>query len=583
MDFPRSPKVSLRLKIFLPFLLLTLAIIGLITTLVNQRFTAEMHRNLEDSLENAGTVFYTYFRNNIERLIDKAGNVSADARLQASLTTMDRPTIAQTVAELYRDRQADLLGLVSPGGTLVTMEGWPIDLFPDPLSEPVITDALNGYLSGDIMALADTLVAIAAAPVLTRQVVQGVLVMGQQMDQSFLDELRLMTGCHLAFLVNGQVPHSTHFPRDRSEAANIFAPLLESTGVIDFLADGEQYLGMRAAITNATNIKQGDLIIYKSLDAALASLGPIRRNIYLIGLGGILLSLIFSYILARSVTHPVEELAAASRAFGEGRLDIPVQVKSNDEVGTLAHAFEEMRTSLLKAREDLVRTERLSTVGRMANAIIHDFKQPINSVKGFADLLRLPGIDEHKREKYADMILGGLDRMMEMVNELLDFARGDTKLHLEPVDLNAVVAEEIDHLQGDKSDTELELSFVPGEIETITLDRRRIRRVIENVIGNARNALALGGPTGSPGRGRISVATTANNGGVTLTVADDGPGIPPEIRQTLFDPFVSGDKSKGTGLGLAITKSIIEELGGRIDFTTKTDAGTTFRIWLPNK
>ncbi|MCH8837199.1 MAG: HAMP domain-containing protein [Candidatus Marinimicrobia bacterium] len=575
MDFPRSPKVSLRLKIFLPFLLLTLAIIGLITTLVNQRFTAEMHRNLEDSLENAGTVFYTYFRNNIERLIDKAGNVSADARLQASLTTMDRPTIAQTVAELYRDRQADLLGLVSPGGTLVTMEGWPIDLFPDPLSEPVITDALNGYLSGDIIALADTLVAIAAAPVLTRQVVQGVLVMGQQMDQSFLDELQLMTGCQLAFLVNGQVPHSTHFPRDRSQAANIFAPLLESTGVIDFLADGEQYLGMRAAITNATNIKQGDLIIYKSLDAALASLGPIRRNIYLIGLGGILLSLIFSYILARSVTHPVEELAAASRAFGEGRLDVAVQVKSNDEVGTLAHAFEEMRTSLLKAREELVRTERLSTVGRMANAIIHDFKQPINSVKGFADLLRLPGIDDHKREKYADMILGGLDRMMEMVNELLDFARGDTKLHLEPVDLNAVVADEIDHLQGHKSDTELELSFVPGEIETITLDRRRIRRVIENLIGNARNALA--------GRGRISVATAANNGGVTLTVADDGPGIPPEIRQTLFDPFVSGDKSKGTGLGLAITKSIIEELGGRIDFTTKTDAGTTFRVWLPNK
>ena len=575
MDFPRSPKVSLRLKIFLPFLLLTLAIIGLITTLVNQRFTAEMHRNLEDSLENAGTVFYTYFRNNIERLIDKAGNVSADARLQASLTTMDRPTIAQTVAELYRDRQADLLGLVSPGGTLVTMEGWPIDLFPDPLSEPVITDALNGYLSGDIIALADTLVAIAAAPVLTRQVVQGVLVMGQQMDQSFLDELQLMTGCQLAFLVNGQVPHSTHFPRDRSQAANIFAPLLESTGVIDFLADGEQYLGMRAAITNANNMKQGDLIIYKSLDAALASLGPIRRNIYLIGLGGILLSLIFSYILARSVTHPVEELAAASRAFGEGRLDVAVQVKSNDEVGTLAHAFEEMRTSLLKAREELVRTERLSTVGRMANAIIHDFKQPINSVKGFADLLRQPGIDDHKREKYADMILGGLDRMMEMVNELLDFAHGDTKLHLEPVDLNAVVAEEIDHLQGHKSDTELELSFVPGEIETITLDRRRIRRVIENLIGNARNALA--------GRGRISVATAANNGGVTLTVADDGPGIPPEIRQTLFDPFVSGDKSKGTGLGLAITKSIIEELGGRIDFTTKTDAGTTFRVWLPNK
>ena len=271
----------------------------------------------------------------------------------------------------------------------------------------------------------------------------------------------------------------------------------------------------------------------------------------------------------------MEELAAASRAFGEGRLDIAVQVKSNDEVGTLAHAFEEMRTSLLRAREELVRTERLSTVGRMANAIIHDFKQPINSVKGFADLLRLPGIDDHKREKYADMILGGLDRMMEMVNELLDFARGDTKLHLEPVDLNAVVAEEINHLQGDKSDTELELSFVPGEIETITLDRRRIRRVIENLIGNARNALA--------GRGRISVATAANNGGVTLTVADDGPGIPPEIRQTLFDPFVSGDKSKGTGLGLAITKSIIEELGGRIDFTTKTDAGTTFRIWLPNK
>jgi signal transduction histidine kinase len=271
----------------------------------------------------------------------------------------------------------------------------------------------------------------------------------------------------------------------------------------------------------------------------------------------------------------VEELATAIRRFGGGHSHDPVKVRSNDEVGTLADAFEDMRQSLQEAQEELVKSERLSTVGSMANSIIHDFKQPITTIQGFTDLLSGMDISDKKRREYGDRILDAIRQMMGMINDLLDFARGKAALHLEQAELNAIVQHVVEQMHPAAVESNIQLTFDPGEIAETQLDRFRIQRVIENLVGNAREAIS--------GPGRIDLATTIQNGGIELSIHDTGRGIPETIRENLFEPFISEGKPTGTGLGLAISKRIIEEHGGKITFTTTTNEGTTFHVWLPKQ
>ena len=572
---PKTFTVSLRLKIFLTFLLLTFITVALVAILVNQRFTEEMRANLANSLQNAAEVYQTYTDIDIDRLIDQASNLSVDARLRASLSTMDSSTVAQTVEELNQTQLATLLAVLDPDERFLAGHGIPTGYELDLTTEPVVIDAMSGFESGDIWALTDTLMKVAAIPIRTGSKRQGILLLGYHMDQAFLGRLRQMTNCHLTFLVNGQVPYSTYYMGEVRQTAEIFSRMTAYEGTWDFTAAGSRFLGIVVQIANAHQEVLGFLFIYKSLDEALASLGPLRWSIFFIALGSLALLLLFSYLLARGVTRPVEDLTLAIRKFGDGHYDFPVQVTSNDEVGTLAIAFEEMRQSLQKAQAELLDSERLSTVGSMANGIIHDFKQPITIIQGFTELLQLPGTNAGKRQEYGEQILSTLHQMLGMVNDLLDYARGETSLHLAPASLNQVINHAVNRFRNLDSDESLELTFQPGEIEDVVFDHHRILRVVENLLGNARDA--INGP------GKISVATGASNGGVVMTITDTGGGIPAKIQDTLFEPFITLGKPSGTGLGLAITKSVIEEHGGKISFTTRENVGTTFRIWLPNR
>jgi signal transduction histidine kinase len=211
----------------------------------------------------------------------------------------------------------------------------------------------------------------------------------------------------------------------------------------------------------------------------------------------------------------------------------------------------------------------------MANGIIHDFKQPITVIQGFSDLLTQRATNEEKRREYAQQIHLAIQQMMGMINDVLEFARGRTTLVLENLDLNTIITPAVQQLHASLSESNIELTFIPGEIGTAPLDRSRIQRVVENLIGNARDAITSSG--------QITLETRRNDGGIELTIQDTGTGIPEQIRENLFDPFVTAGKRTGTGLGLAISKNIVEEHGGNITFTTKEDEGTTFHVWLPEE
>jgi signal transduction histidine kinase len=221
---------------------------------------------------------------------------------------------------------------------------------------------------------------------------------------------------------------------------------------------------------------------------------------------------------------------------------------------------------------ELMRAERLSTVGSMANSIIHDLKNPMMVIRSCSDLIKLrsndPGIGN-----FIGLINKSVDKMADMAQELLDFARGESSLQLKRVTASAVVSE---------MDGELR-SLVPTTIHLVReddcraeviVDCGRFARVLLNLVKNAVEAMPQGG---------ILFVTLKDLGDrVLFRIMDTGSGIPDELIPRIFEPFVTHGKSKGTGLGLAIVKSVVESHRGTISVQSKMGVGTTFEIIIPS-
>ncbi|HEX4631488.1 MAG TPA: ATP-binding protein [Chthoniobacterales bacterium] len=221
---------------------------------------------------------------------------------------------------------------------------------------------------------------------------------------------------------------------------------------------------------------------------------------------------------------------------------------------------------------ELMRTERLSLVGSMANSIIHDLKNPLCIVRCCASLIDRHS-DDPKLKELTSMLNNAADGMLSMTQELLDYSKGVVAPAKEKISV-AQLLEELNQQS---------LRLLPGEniqlVKSITykgelnLDLPRFSRVLCNLIKNAREAMPSGG---------ILTLTIEKVGGeVLMRVCDTGNGIPPEVLSRVFEPFVTHGKSHGTGLGMAIAKSTVEGHGGKISVSSSKGRGTAVEIRLP--
>lgn len=237
-----------------------------------------------------------------------------------------------------------------------------------------------------------------------------------------------------------------------------------------------------------------------------------------------------------------------------------------------SHVSENLRATNERYVSEVVRKEKITLIGEMANSMVHDFRGPFSTIKLATELLAKRDRKPETQELCA-MILRQVARLGGMVEEVLDFARGETRLRLRVTRLADVFSQLQEINVAPLGRAGVKLTIKPTTLE-LPLDADRALRVLQNLVNNAREAIGA-----RPG-GRITVAARGLKHQCHITVTDNGPGVPREIRSTLFEPFVSHGKTGGTGLGLAIAKAVIEAHHGAIDFTS-TRAGTTFNIHLP--
>jgi signal transduction histidine kinase len=317
------------------------------------------------------------------------------------------------------------------------------------------------------------------------------------------------------------------------------------------------------------------LVIERSVEA----LAPVQRvrNRWILMIGFILfVGLGVAALLARQFMRPLDEV---TRATGEiashPDVELPLlPVRSRDEVGQLAESFNKMATELKRSREEAMAAAKLAFAGELAALIAHEVRTPLSVMRSSAQLLTTPErVDPRHEGELAETIVAEVDRVERVVGGLLQLVK-PLEQKLEPTPLGELLerASEFVAPQADRQRIRVTCDR-DGEQSDALCDREQIYQVILNLVVNALQALPPGGSI------NLSILPTVGRF-AGFRVADDGPGLPIDLRDRIFRPFVTG-REEGTGLGLAFVDRVVKAHQGSVTVETETSKGTAFVVRLP--
>lgn len=310
--------------------------------------------------------------------------------------------------------------------------------------------------------------------------------------------------------------------------------------------------------------------------------------------------LLLTYVsLTLLVVRPIERLRRASEKLTRGQLTVSVDTSGPAELAALARSFNEMAsqlradresleqrvadlqqttTNLRSAQDQVLRTEKLASVGRLSAGVAHEIGNPLAAILGMVELLESGDLPEDESHEFIRRIRTETERIHRIIRDLLDFASLGNDSVPTPdasADVASVVRDSIALVKPQRAFREIRVEVeAPPNLPRVAGDESRLAQVLLNLFLNAADAI--------DGRGTISVRVTTAESRLAIVVDDDGPGIDPGVLTTLFEPFVTTKPvGKGTGLGLAVCHTIAQRLGGSMTAENRPERGARFTLTLP--
>jgi signal transduction histidine kinase len=334
---------------------------------------------------------------------------------------------------------------------------------------------------------------------------------------------------------------------------------------------------------------KGNIIGFLVLDVSIKPIEELvssSQRLILEGMGVTFLTVIGFILLitSRWVRAPLSRVIGAMKRVEEGDLDVSVHLTSQDELGRVAQSFNSMVETLRKNKRDLEilhqreleRTQKMATIGELAEAIAHEIRNPVAGVSASVKIIR-EGLEKNDpKTKVFDEIYFQTDRIEKIVSNLLQFAR---KSIPQPsyVDIHEIIKKTFRLFSFQFQDQRINIEQVfQSHLPQIYADPDQIQHVLMNIVLNAIQSMPEGGTI------QIKTFFQPEEEMVHLTLSDKGKGISEETLPKIFKPFFS-TKAKGAGLGLAIVEKIVHEHGGKLAVSSAVGVGTTVEISLPTK
>jgi len=567
-------RVRLRTKFLLSMVLISAGLSSLSLLVVRQSVQSQARQEIVSDLRNSVSTFLSFHREQQITLSHSADLLADLPNLRALMTTNHEATIQDGSTALWQLTDSDLFVLADPSGKVVALHtntpGFTREMAQSSLSASL--ERQERWWFGAQHLYAVFLKPIYFGPASADKLL-GFLIIGYEIDDRVASQISRITSSKIAFYYGNAVVTSTLPAENREQLERSDVSQIGASPSTSFQLGDERFLATRVEL-DAQGNPNVRLLVLKSYDEATAYLRKINRLLLALGLIAVMIGSVLVFLISHTFTRPLASLLSGVSALERGDFTYRLDTRGGDEVAQLALAFDRMRESLARTQQNLLESERLATIGRMANSISHDLRHSLAAIVANAEFLCESHLSPGQREELYQEVRVAVSRMTELIDSLLEFSR--TRASLTPTygSLQKTMKSSLDAVKSNPQFHGVTVSILEtGNVEG-WFDHRKLERAFFNLLLNACESV-------HSGKGKVEIELRELGDHIDITITDDGRGIPASIRQTLFEPFVSQGKENGTGLGLTVVQKLVQDHGGEIAVLHTSPEGTTFRISLP--
>ena len=568
----------LRSQLFVAALLIILGLTGSLLFFVRHSVDAEIQKQVKDGTDESVRAFESVQRQRELQLSRTAAMLADLPTMKALMSTQHAPTIQDGSESFWKLAGSDLFVLAKPNRTVValhmTKPGWSAQTAERDLkrSTDVGEDASWWYDDGRLYWVFLHPITSGAG-----QTIQplGLLAVGYQVDSALAQQLSIVAGNQIALTTGDTVIASTLPARDAAELQRrMRSGVFSSANTSGEIAlDTDQY-AYSSVLLHGSPPAPVRCYVMMPLVPVNSFIKRLNYSIYVVGGLAVLFGVIIFGFVARTITHPLDNLVAGVKALAAGDFTYSITPRGSTELVELSTSFAQMRGQLLALQQQRIETERIAALARAAGSISHDLRHYLAAVVANAEFLYEADELKLKKDEIYEEIKTAANQMTDLIDSLRELSYQRSAITPTRTRIDQVIRRAIEAIHSKPEFRQMRIVLSSsGDLEGL-FDARKLERVFFNLILNACESMA-------ETEGSIVVDAKSTATGFEIRVHDAGHGIPIGIRDSLFDPFVSSGKPNGTGLGLAIVSKIVQDHSGSVSIEQTSESGTTVLVRLP--